>query len=285
MENEQIKFFDTKETTEIQNNDSTQKKPYKKYINFYRIIFQPSFKDINTCNTNILKEIFNELYKIDTFINIDDVKIELIEKTDNYFFGCLHKKSDIDILTEIKSTINGDNIDLDELIFEHITYFYIDYKNMCISIIKTQRIQNSSTNITKLLMRNSEYNFDILPFKKSEKEVKQMTATGLKLSFVDIENDFVLLDDLNKDGCEFSHVNMQLKLKKTNDNFITKIIDKYKNNKMVKKLSISTDSEDIDILKNTFTKQVAINLSKSFKEDLNSIKDALRDELFKIINT
>ena len=165
----------------------------------------------------------------------------------------------------------------------YFSYFYVDYENMCISIIKTQRIQNSSTNIAKLLMRNSRYNFDILPFKKSENEIKQMIATGMKLSFIDTE-DFVLLDDLNKDGCDFSQVNLQVKFKKTKNNFITKIIDKYKNNSNVKKLSISTESEDIDILKNTFTKQVAINLSKDFKEDLNSIRDALKDELFKIIN-
>lgn len=280
MDNEQIKFFDTKENP-IEN--SIIKKPYKKYINFYKIELCPSLTDLKDFNSNTLNTIFTNLYTKNKFVTIDDIKVEIIEKTDKYFFGCLHKKSDIDILTEIKSSINGNNIDLDELIFEYITYFYVDYENMCISIIKTQRIQNSSTNIAKLLMRNSRYNFDILPFKKSENEIKQMIATGMKLSFIDTE-DFVLLDDLNKDGCDFSQVNLQVKFKKTKNNFITKIIDKYKNNSNVKKLSISTESEDIDILKNTFTKQVAINLSKDFKEDLNSIRDALKDELFKIIN-
>ncbi len=287
MENEQIDIFNTNDTNTIKKSkDEVQKiiKPYKKYINFYKIIMEPSLKPLNVQDSQLLKETCENPFSKQNTISSDGINIDCLEKGDSYFFGCLHKSSPIDILTEIKSTIDGEDLNLDELIFEHITYFYIDYKNMCMSVIKTQRIQNSALLIAKVIFDKSGYNFNIYPFKKEQNEIEQMLATGYKLTFVDVDKDFVILDELKDDDCELSQFHIEVNFKKNSKKFVPNIIKKYKSNEKVKKLSISTDNEDIDILKNTFTKQVAINLSKDYKQDLDSIKISLRDELLKIIN-
>lgn len=287
MEDEQIDIFNnSNKNINKESIDEIQKvsKPYKKYINFYNICMEPSLKPLNLTDNQLIKETCEQVFITKNTVSSDNIVIEAIEKGTNYLFGCLHKNSEIDILTEIKSSINGEDLNLDDLIFEHITYFYIDYDYMCMSIIKTQRIQNSSTSIASILFKNSKYNYQIQPFKKDQSEIDQMLATGYKLTFVDVDKDFVILDELNNDDCELSQFHIEARFKKVPKNFIKKIIAKYKSNEKVKKLSISTDNEDIDILKNTFTKQVAINLSKDFKQDLNSIKISLKDELLKIIN-
>ena len=43
--------------------------------------------------------------------------------------------------------------------------------------------------------------------------------------------------------------------------------------------------EEVDLLKNIFTKQVCIELTKDYKKDFYKIEKALKNELFKIINT
>lgn len=287
MENEQIDILNTNDkNTNKQFRDELQKisKPYKKYINFYNIELEPSFNLNNKSLSTILYDAFEKAFLNIKKVSVDGAKIECLNKSDKFIFGCIHKESEPDILTEIKTSTNNINIDIEDLIFEYLTFFYIDYKTSCISVIKTQRIQNSCNYIENLLHSFSDCNFSIIPFKKDKREIEQINATGINLTYVDVDN-FQLLKELNSDECELSKFQFKATFKKTSKNFVANLIKNYTNNKKVKKLSISTDSEDIDILKSTFTKQVAITLNKDFKEDLNSIMYSLRDELLKIVNT
>lgn len=287
MENEQINIFNTNENQIIKETNEKEKKfvkQYKKYVNFFNIGLEPSFGKENKALDLILKEAFERAFFKINKVSIDGAKIECLKMTKEFLFGCIHKESELDILTELKNSADGNNINIDDLILEYLTFFYLDYKTACISVIKTQRIQNCYIYIENLLHKYSRYNFSIIPFKKEKEEIEQMIATGIKLTYIDVD-DFKLLKDLNSDECQLSQFQLNAKFKKTSKNFVPNLIKNLKDNKKVKKLSISTNNEDIDILKSTFTRQVAINLSKNFKQDLNSIMYSLRDELLKIINT
>ena len=72
--------------------------------------------------------------------------------------------------------------------------------------------------------------------------------------------------------------------KEVKNNFANKLLNFRNQNKdNVKKMSISTLNEDIDLLTNTYTKSVPIKLTNNYEEDYNVIENILREELFKAI--
>ena len=256
-------------------------KKYTKLINFYKIAVDPSFGMINKTEFEALYEVLNSTFTSQDLVTFEDIAFEKISIDKNHFFGCIHRNSTIDILTEIKSK-SDITIESEDIILESSTYFYVDFNYLGMSVIKTQKIPNPERFIEKLIYNKSALNITMAPFKKSDKEIKNLLATSFVMTFC--SDDFVELKNINKADCEFKEYTLSAKLKNSSPEFIRKLLE-YKNNSSLKKLSVSTNTEDVDLIKNIFTKQVSIELTKNYKNDLNKIKNTLSNELLKIINT
>ena len=261
-------------------NVTTKEKTYKKLINFYKIAIDPSFFDTRKTSSQVLKEYFFKTFSEKTF-NLGDVIIEKIELDENYFFGSICRRSDLDILTEIKSAADEKSIKNADIIIESYTYFLIDLNNLSMSVIKTQKIPKSDEYIKDLIIRISPLNVVIAPFIKKEEEIKSMIANSFSLTFYDNSNKYIGLKQSGLFDCEFGELTIKAKLKDkdNNKNIMKNLITVFKGNSDVKSLSASTDSEDIDLLKSSFTKHVTIELSKDYKNDLDKIKQTLAREL------
>lgn len=263
-----------------QSNLDTKEKTYKKLINFYKIAIDPSFIDIQKTSSQVLKEYIFRAFQNQTF-NLEDVTIEKIELDDNYFFGSICRKSDLDILTEIKSVYDEKSIKNADIIIESYTYFLIDLNNLSMSVIKTQKIPRSDEYIKDLILKISPLNVVIAPFIKKEEEIKSMLANSFSLTFYDNSDKYIGLKQSSLFDCEFGELTIKAKLKNKNNNknIMRNLINTFKGNSDVKSLSASTDSEDIDLLKSSFTKHVTIELSKDYKNDLDRIRQTLAKEL------
>lgn len=255
-------------------------KKYTKLINFYKIAVNPSFGMINKTEAQALYEVFNSTFTSQDIVTFEDVSFEKISIDKNHFFGCIHRNSTIDILTEIKSK-SDITLEAEDIILESSTYFYVDLNNLGMSVIKTQKIPNPERFIEKLIYNKSALNINMAAFRKSDAEIKSLLATSFTMTFC--SDDFVALSGIDKADCEFKEYTLSAKLKNSSPSFIKKILE-YKNNSTLKKLSVSTNNEDVDLIKNIFTKQVSIELTKNYKNDLDKIKNTLSQELLKIVN-
>lgn len=257
---------------------------YKKLLNFYKIIFEPSFKDVNKTNNIILYECFFNMFKNKDIVSNEGITFEKITLDDNHIFASICRTSDLDVLTEIKNSKGAEIEDSSDFVLESYTYFYINFNQMGVSVIKTQKIPSSDVYIKSLIGNNSYIHISLEPFKKSDNEIRDMVINKISLSFYDNSQNFIELKHINSEDCEISEFKFEAKLKKVKKNFLSDLINKYKNNKEIKKLSVSSDTEEVDLIKSIFTKQVSIELTKDYKKDLSKIEETLKNELFKIIN-
>ena len=255
-------------------------KSYKKLLNFYKIIFEPSFKDVSKSNSVLLYECFSNMFKNTNIVSNEGITFEKISLDDNHIFASICRTSDLDVLTEIR---NSKGIEVDDIVLESYTYFYINFEEMGVSVIKTQKIPSPDEYIKSLIYNKSSINLSLEPFKKSDSEIKNMLINKVTLSFCDNSNDFVELKHINSDDYEISEFKIEAKLKKVKTNFISNLIEKYKNSTNIKKISVSSDTEEVDIIKSIFTKQVSIELTKDYKKDFSKIEETLKYELFKIV--
>lgn len=260
-------------------------KSYTKLLNFYKIVLEPSFTDIRKNSETLLYDCFTNIFRYNNIVSNNGISFEKISLDTQHIFASICKTSDLDVLTEIK---NKDGIKIEEdtdFILESYTYFYIDFKNFGLSVIKTQKIPSADGYIKNLINNNSVINLSIEPFKKSDKEIKDMIINSFSMSFYDNSDNFVELKNIDKNDCEISSFTFSAKLKKVKKNFVSDLLSKYRENKDIKKISVSTDTEEIDLIKNIFTKQVSIQLTKDYKKDFSRIEETLNKELIKIINT
>lgn len=271
-----------------ENNKDTENelkvKSYTKLLNFYRIIFEPSFKDLSKTNNAILYDCFSSMFKNKDSVSNEGITFEKITLDTNHIFASICRTSDLDVLTEIRNSKGTEIEDTSDFILESYTYFYIDFKEMGVSVIKTQKIPSPDGYIKSLISNNSFINLSLEPFKKSDNEIKEMLINKISLSFYDNSQDFIELKHIDSEDCEISEFKFEAKLKKVKKNFVSNLMNKYKNSKEVKKLSVSSDTEEVDLIKSIFTKQVSIELTKDYKKDFSKIEETLKNELLKIIN-
>ena len=265
-----------------QSNSDTKEKTYKKLINFYKILVDPSFYDANKTASDIIKECIIKSFRSQDTFQLDEIVIQNIELDNDYFFASICRQSDLDVLTEVKNAKNDKSINNADIIIENYTYFLINFKTLSFSVIKTKNIPKSDDFIKDFITKISLLNISVAPFAKTESEIKNMVANSFALTFYDNSNKYIGLKDTALYNCEFQELSIKAKLKDKNKNFITTLLRLFKGNSDVKSLSASTDSEDIDLLKNSFTKHVTIELSKNYKDDIHKIKEVLAKELFVI---
>ena len=275
-----------KRSIAAQGNSDTKEKTYKKLINFYKILVDPSFLDASKTSSEIIKEKIAKIFHEQDSFKLNDIIIQNIELDDNYFFGSICRKSDLDVLTEIKNAKNDKSISNTDIIIENYTYFLINFNTLSFSVIKTKNIPKSDEFIRDFITKITLLNVTVAPFAKSESEIKSMIANSFELTFYDNSNKYIGLKETGLQDCEFKELSIKAKLKEKSGNkkIMPTLLNLFKGNSDVKSLSASTDSEDIDLLKNSFTKHVMIELSKNYKDDINKIKQVLANELF-IIET
>ena len=265
-------------------NNMEKVRTYKKLINFYKIIFEPSFKDSNKDDKTILYECFYKMFENNNMVSNEGITFEKITLNKDHIFASICRTSDLDVLTEIRNSKGIEIEDTSDFILESYTYFYINFQEMGVSVIKTQKIPSPDGYIENLIGNNSYINLSLEPFKKSDEEIKEMIINKISLSFYDNSQDFIEFKHINRNDCEIADFKIEAKLKTVKKNFVSNLINRYKNNKEVKKLSVSSDTEEVDLIKSIFTKQVSIELTKDYKKDFSKIEETLKNELFKIIN-
>ena len=292
-----------KENKPISND--TKEKEYKKFINFGKLYpFESTFFSneenlIDEIKKDIEKKFKNsDKYIIDTRFDAKSNKIipreekltyTKIDSSDDYFFGTFIRTSNSqDVLTNIKYNESNEKIDPNQIYFEYNTLFYIDYKNRAISFIKTEHIRNVYPLIETFFNNNNFLNVKIAPLIKSEEEIKQSIITKVDIAFsrvsINPNVNFVEMKNLEQMGCKVKNYKITVSLEEVKNNFANKLLNFRNQNKdNVKKMSISTLNEDIDLLTNTYTKSVPIKLTNNYEEDYNVIENILREELFKAI--
>ena len=259
-------------------------KTYKKLLNFYKIAIDPSIKDLTKTDNQILLESVSAFFKEKSKASIKDISFDKISLDENHFFGSIFKTTELDILTNLKNNKTHNNISPEDVILENFTYFYIDFKKLYICSIKTQKIQYVDSYVKDLLEYKGPLNIKIAPLEKNEQEMEELNAKSVNISFFNADK-YVGLKDTKNFDCEFENLKLVAKIKKHSPDFVKNIRNIFGNNYNIKKISISTNDEDIDILKNVFTKHVSIELSKDYFKDLSIIETKLSEELLKIIHT
>lgn len=275
--------------SDVKNIEATKEKSYKKLINFYRIVVNPSFIESGKTPNNIIRDSLLNVFNKNAIFNLDDVTIEKISMCNDYIFGSICRKSDLDVLTEIKDAKDSKSINNTDIIIENYTYFYLNFNELASSVIKTKKIPSSDSYIKLLIEKNCSLNIEIAPFIKNQSEINSMLANSFSLTFFDNSNNYIGVKQTELYNCEFKELSIKATLKdknsKSSKDFVKNLVKVFKNNPDVKSLSASTDSEDIDLLRSSFTKHVSIELSKNYKNDLGKIQHVLEKELQFIIKT
>lgn len=285
--------------------ETTKEKEYKKFINFGSLYISESTFAANEENfiEKLQKDIDNKFKTSNEYI-IDKIYDSKQEKTidrnekleftklssdDEHFFGTFTRVSNSkDVLTNIVDNQSNEKIDPSSIYFEYNTLFYIDYKKKAISFIKTEHIRNVYPFLETFLNNNNFLNIKIVPLIKSEQEIKESVITQVEIACarteIDSNTDFVELNNLEKMGCKVKNYKISVSLENVKSSFSTRLLDfRNKHSKNVKKMSISTLNEDIDLLTNTFTKSVPIKLNNNYEQDYQTIEFTLKSELLKAV--
>ncbi len=257
-----------------------------KSVLFYKIsVDDPSILSDND-RLRILKnklnnekiEYENKIYNSTKFI------IKEISKDNNYFFGSICKTdSSIDIFTKLELINENEQINYDEIIFNHYTYFYIDYESLYISCIISKNIQSPDKYISHFLNFNNIGFFTILPLSKSLNDINDY-INSFNLTFIN-NTDFESLKALENLDCEIKTYKVDVKLKNKGKNFIknfNEIVNK--NRKHLRTASVGNDDEEYDLIKNTFSKKAKINIPTNYEDKIDTIRLLLETELLKAKN-
>lgn len=285
--------------------ENTKEKEYKKYINFGKLhLKEPTFISNEDTFIDEMKKSFeakfahnneyilDKIYdpKVDRLINrIDKLSFKKINVNDDHFFGAFSRFStNKDVLTDIVDNQSNKKIDPNTIYFEHNTLFYIDYNSGSISFIKTEHIKNVYPFLEAFINDNNILNISIIPLVKNDKEISESVISELEIALasVDIPQDqsFVGLSGLEKMGCIVKNYKLNVSLDSVTSSFSSKLLSfRSKNRKNIKKMSITTFDEAIDLLTNSFTKSVPIKLSNNYEKDFSIIENTLKTELLKAI--
>ena len=272
--------------SKINKTNVTKEKEYKKYINFGKLFSKENTFLAN--NDNFMIELKRNLsskfihtneYIIDKKYDARQEKVVLreeklvftqLDSNDEHFFGTFSRVSNSkDVLTDIIDNRSKEKINPDSIYFEHNTLFYIDFKNKAISFIKTNHIKNVYPFLELFINDNNILNIGIAPLVKTEKEIQESVITQIEITGaikeIDPNTDFVEMKNLEKMGCKIKDYKLSVSLSNVKEHFsrnLLKFCNRNKND--LKKISISTLDENIDLLTNTFTKSVPIKLHNNY---------------------
>lgn len=285
--------------------ENTKEKEYIKFINFGKLYSKENTFLSNS--DNFINELKKDLglkfadkpqYIIDKKYDSKQQKVVLreeklvftkLDSSNEYFFGTFSRVSNNkDVLTDIIDNTSQEKISPDSIYFEHNTLFYIDFERQAVSFIKTNHIKNVYPFLELFINDNNILNIGIAPLVKTEKEIQESIITQVEITCATTEIDpnaeFVEMKNLEKMGCKVKDYKLSVSLENTKTSFSKNLLAFCsRNKKKLKKMSISTSNENIDLLTNTFTKSVPIKLNNNYEQDYSTIQYALRNELIKAI--
>ena len=252
-----------------------------KNVLFYKISTEDPSILVTDERLKIIKEKFNYdrvKYK-NKLGNSTEFIIEEIKKESDYFFGSICKIDDsIDPFTQLKLANNNIMIENNDIIFNHYTYFYLDYESLYISCIVSKNIQSPDKYISNFLNYGNLGFFKIVPLSKGLEEMNQY-VNSFKLRFAN-NVDFAPINELQKLGCEIKDFKVEVKLKNKKDCLLENIKKLVSNNKKHLKIaSIGNDEEDYDLIKGIFSKKAKIRIPSNFKDKIETILLLLREQL------
>lgn len=293
------------DVSDAKSNETTKEKEYKKYINFGKLHLKEATlisneetfidemkKRLESMFINNNEYLLDKIYDAKTERLIDrkeKLSFRRITSSNNHFFGTFSRLSTTkDVLTDIMDNKSKEKIDPDSIYFEHNTLFYIDYETKAISFIKTEHIKNVYPFLEAFINNNNILNLEIIPLIKKDTEIVESIVTDLEIAFATVDisqnQEFVGLNNLEKMGCKVKNYKLSVKLEKAKSGFTKQLLNFRSSNKEnIKKMSISTCDEDIDLLTNRFTKSVPIKLSNNYEKDFSTIEKTLKQELLKAI--
>lgn len=284
---------------------NTKEKEYKKYINFGKLQLKDStlianeFTFINEMKKNLeTKFLSKNEYVLDKKYDSkleriverkEKLSFKKITSSNDHFFGTFSRLSrNKDVLTDIVDNESNEKIDPEKIYFEHNTLFYIDYNLQAISFIKTEHIKNVYPFLEAFINNDNLLNISIIPLVKNDKEIIDSVITELEIALATVEinpnQPFVGLNNLEKMGCKVKNYKLNVNLSSVKTSFSSNLLNfRSKNRHNIKKMSISTIDEDIDLLTNRFTKSVPIKLSNNYEDDFSTIELTLKTELLKAV--
>lgn len=264
-------------------NKKTKGQKYSKTLDFYKIVLAPSLS-AGPLETE-LKNQLEKVYSNSPSYTHNGIIYEKIFSDDNCFFGYAQKTSSPkDLLTKIKDKKTKKTLNIDELIFEHRTYFFIDFKHEAISFIKTKNFQNL-LGLVNLFSYNSALNVDFIPFKKNAKEIDSFNASTLNLTVYD-PDEFIEIKGINKNDAEIEAVTIECKLKKRSPKFMENIRNLAKNShENIKGISVSSNDENLDVIRGLFTKHAIVELTEEDSINKDNIKNILCQKLLEVVKT
>lgn len=283
----------------------TKEKEYKKYINFGQLKLKESTfisnestfisemkKNLEAKFSNNNEYILDKIYDLSTNRIVDrkeKLSFKKISSSENHFFGTFSRLSNNkDVLTDIFDNKSNEKIDPNTIYFEHNTLFYIDYSLQAISFIKTEHIKNVYPFLEAFINDNNLLNISIIPLVKNDEEIKNSVITELEIALATVEvsqdKPFVGLSNLEKMGCKVKNYKLNVNLSAADKTFPLNLLNfRFKNKNNIKRMSISTMDENIDLLTNRFTKSVPIKLSNNYENNYPIIESTLKNELIKAI--
>ena len=115
----------------------------KRYASVYYYDIYKTPTDNRYKNT---EEIFNELFPLCGTFNFKDINnkeyiFDILEKTNEYIFGRLGREDTYrESLTILKHKDNGQPMNMENIVFEKFTFFYIDLIKNRLSLIKNRNL-------------------------------------------------------------------------------------------------------------------------------------------------
>lgn len=216
--------------------------------------------------------------------------LEILEFDEYYYFGKLSRDDDYkESLITIKNRKDQQPLDPNNFIFEKFTFFYIKLDYTSTQPLHMSAINNIGIKIDKcfenfFLDQNSYLSIRVFPTLMSdiEQRIENLSKiNNIECTFSDTStyNNQANFNELFSFDCYLKNVKFKLTFNDKKPNIIRSFIDnrrKYKSLKVEGK-NQEGKRENIDILKQIFTKKSKIELSSISLKNFEPIKKALND--------
>lgn len=223
--------------------------------------------------------------------NFDDKKycFEILEKSDEYFFGKLSRDDDFkESLTAIKTKIGERPLNPNDYIFEKFTFFYIKLNPDNLSHSQLSVINNIGLNIESCFNIYFSSKMGMIPLfivpmlmpdiNKKINDLKSIKFVECTFSDTTTANNQTNFNNIFNSKCFFKGVKMRLTFreKKPNVNEIFLDAMRYKQFKVVGK-NQNDKEETIDFIKKLLIKKSNIEMKDISINNFEPIKKALND--------
>lgn len=239
--------------------------------------------DYNFLNNLNLNKITSQNETIDpelTILNFNSDK-------QYYFYSYANKKNFDDTLTKMYDKNKNEEINTEDKILRHYTFFIFDLAHKKICIIKNPNAKTWEKVLKEIFKQNGFF-LDVIPLKNKdiEKLLKENKVTYISYKTSNKKEILTYSDCYNDDEYLIDELKVKVKLKEAS--FISK--EKYIKSRFLNQkdnfteLKIELEDKILDVLNENLTKQTRIELPKSLEPNTQNMID-LEKTLFNILIT